>query len=160
MEQIEVGQQIYSIGRLNALDQIHISRKIAPIIPSLMPIFSEFAKGDLTKTIAALELMKEEGNIDQVGDELNGLEPLANALTPLMNVFAKMPEEDVDYIIHKCLAAVKRGGAVVCRGTSIMFDDIELTQIVPLVIAVIRINLGNFIQGMLMKALVSQAQQE
>lgn len=129
-----------------------MSRKIAPIIPNLIPIISEVAKGDLTKTIEAIESMKESGALDQVGDELNGLEPLANALTPLMDVFAQMPEDDVDYIVHKCLSVVKRNGAVVCRGTSIMFDDIELAQILPLAVAVIRKNLGNFIQDLLTKA--------
>jgi hypothetical protein len=152
METLIITGQEYSIGRLNALDQLHVSRKIAPIIPNLIPIISEVAKGDLTKTIEAIESMKESGALDQVGDELNGLEPLANALTPLMDVFAQMPEDDVDYIVHKCLSVVKRNGAVVCRGTSIMFDDIELAQILPLAVAVIRKNLGNFIQDLLTKA--------
>lgn len=152
METLIITGQEYSIGRLNALDQLHVSRKIAPIIPNLIPIISEVAKGDLTKTIEAIESMKESGALDQVGDELNGLEPLANALTPLMDVFAQMPEDDVDYIVHKCLSVVRRNGAVVCRGTSIMFDDIELAQILPLAVAVIRKNLGNFIQDLLTKA--------
>lgn len=159
METLIIAGQEYHIGRLNALDQLHVSRKIAPIIPSLMPIFTEFAKGDLNKTIEALEELKEGENLG-AGNDLQGLDGLANALAPLMDVFAQMPEGDVDYIVHKCLAVVKRNGAAVCRGTSIMFDDIDLTQIMPLVIAVVRINLGNFIQGMLTKALASRTQAE
>lgn len=160
METLIIAGQEYHIGRLNALDQLHVSRKIAPIIPSLMPIFTEFAKGDLNKTIETLEAMKAGEDVDLAGDELESLDGLADALAPLMEVFAQMSEGDVDYIVHKCLAVVKRNGAVVCRGASIMFDDIELTQIMPLVIAVVRINLGNFIHGMLTKALASQVQAE
>lgn len=144
METIEIGDHSYTIGRLNALDQFHISRKIAPVIPTLIPIISEVAKGDLTKTIEAVE----EGN----NAELSTLNPLMNALTPLMEAFAQMPEGDVDYVIHKCLSVVKRGTAVVCRNNSIMFDDLDMGQILPLVTAVVRINLGNFIQDLLMKA--------
>ena len=40
MEIIPIGGHDYTIGRLNALDQLHVSRKIAPIIPNIMPTFS------------------------------------------------------------------------------------------------------------------------
>ena len=143
-ELITIGEHDYTIGRLNALDQFHVSRKIAPIVPTLMPIITEVAKGDLSKAIESIEL----------GDnnELGSLEPLAQALEPFMEAFAKMPEDDVNYIIHKCLSVVKRGSSVVCRGQTIMFDDLDMGQILPLVVAVIRISLGNFIQGLLTKA--------
>ena len=149
-ELITIGEHDYTIGRLNALDQFHVSRKIAPIVPTLMPIISEVAKGDLSKTIESIEL----------GDnnELGSLEPLAQALEPFMEAFAKMPEDDVNYIIHKCLSVVKRGSSIVCRGQSIMFDDLDMGQILPLVVAVIRVSLGNFIQGLLMKASTIQEQ--
>lgn len=143
-ELITIGEHDYTIGRLNALDQFHVSRKIAPIVPTLMPIITEVAKGDLSKAIESIEL----------GDnnELGSLEPLAQALEPFMEAFAKMPEDDVNYIIHKCLSVVKRGSSIVCRGQTIMFDDLDMGQILPLVVAVIRVSLGNFIQGLLTKA--------
>ncbi|MCU4406504.1 phage tail assembly chaperone [Acinetobacter junii] len=143
-ELITIGEHDYTIGRLNALDQFHVSRKIAPIVPTLMPIITEVAKGDLSKAIESIEL----------GDnnELGSLEPLAQALEPFMEAFAKMPEDDVNYVIHKCLSVVKRSSSVVCRGQTIMFDDLDMGQILPLVVAVIRVSLGNFIQGLLTKA--------
>ena len=152
MENIELNGHEYVIGRLNALDQLHVSRKISPLVPTLMPIISEIAKGDLEKTIKAIE--------DGDNEELTGLEPLAEALTPLMEAFSNLPEKDVNYVIHKCLSVVKRDGAVVCRGESIMFDDLDMEHILPLALAVIRINLGNFIQGLLMKASHTQTQSE
>ena len=69
-----------------------------------------------------------------------------------MEAIAKIPEEDVNYVIYKCLSVVKRNGAVVCRGESIMFDDLDMNHLLPLTVAVIRTNLGNFIQGLLTKA--------
>lgn len=152
MENIELNGHEYVIGRLNALDQLHVSRKISPLVPTLMPIISEIAKGDLEKTIKAIE--------DGDNEELTGLEPLAEALSPLMEAFSNLPEKDVNYVIHKCLSVVKRDGAVVCRGESIMFDDLDMEHILPLALAVIRINLGNFIQGLLMKASHTQTQSE
>lgn len=150
MEIIPIGGHDYSIGRLNALDQLHVSRKIAPIIPNIMPILTEVAKGDLEKVIESIE--------DGSNDNLDGLEPLAKALEPFMEAIAKIPEDDVNYIIHKCLSVVKRNGAVVCRGNSIMFDDLDMNHLLPLTVAVIRANLGNFIQGLLTKASSIQVQ--
>lgn len=157
-EIINIGEHEYTIGRLNALDQFHVSRKIAPIIPTLMPIITEVAKGDFAKVIESIEA--DDSKSDEVSEskDLSGLQPLAEALEPFMEAFAKMPEEDVNYIIHKCLAVVKRGSAIVCRGQSIMFDDLEMAQILPLVIAVIRVSMSNFIQGLLTKASSIQTQ--
>ncbi|WP_376746308.1 phage tail assembly chaperone [Acinetobacter schindleri] len=150
MEIIPIGGHDYTIGRLNALDQLHVSRKIAPIIPNIMPILTEVAKGDLEKVIESIEADENA--------ELEGLEPLAKALEPFMEAIAKIPEEDVNYVIYKCLSVVKRNGAVVCRGESIMFDDLDMNHLLPLTVAVIRTNLGNFIQGLLTKASSIQTQ--
>lgn len=150
MEIIPIGGHDYTIGRLNALDQLHVSRKIAPIVPNIMPILTEVAKGDLEKVIESIE--------SDENAELGGLEPLAKALEPFMEAIAKMPEDDVNYVIHKCLSVVKRNGSVVCRGESIMFDDLDMNHLLPLTVAVIRTNLGNFIQGLLTKASSIQAQ--
>lgn len=150
MEIIPIGGHDYAIGRLNALDQLHVSRKIAPIIPNIMPILTEVAKGEFSKTLESLE--------NGATDELDGLEPLAQALEPFMEAIAKIPEDDVNYVVHKCLSVVKRNGAVVCRNGTMMFDDLDMSHLLPLTVAVIRTNLGNFIQGLLTKASSIQVQ--
>ena len=147
--QITISGKNYTIGRLNALDQLHVSRKIAPIIPSLIPIISEVAKGGLSKVIESMELGDD---VELENIDLKELDGLSGALSPLMEVIAGMSEGDTNLVIHKCLSVVIRDGAVLCRGESIMFDDLDMMQILPLVVAVIRKNLGNFIQDLLMKA--------
>ena len=147
--QITISGKNYTIGRLNALDQLHVSRKIAPIIPSLIPIISEVAKGGLSKVI---ESMESGDDVELENIDLKELDGLSSALSPLMDVIAGMSEGDTNLVIHKCLSVVIRDGAVLCRGESIMFDDLDMMQILPLVVAVIRKNLGNFIQDLLMKA--------
>ena len=147
--QITISGKNYTIGRLNALDQLHVSRKIAPVIPSLIPIISEVAKGGLSKVIESME-SGDDVELDNI--DLSELDGLSTALAPLMDVIAGMSEADTNLVIHKTLSVVHRGGAVLCRGESIMFDDMDMMQILPLVVAVIRKNLGNFIQDLLMKA--------
>ncbi|MDH2613571.1 phage tail assembly chaperone [Acinetobacter baumannii] len=147
---MHIGNYDYEIGRLNAIDQFHVSRKIAPIIPTIMPILTELAKGELQKTIEKLE-SAEDNDVSGLAEA--NLESLGTALQPLMDSFAKMPEDDVDYVIKKCLTVVSRNGAKVVVRDAIMFDDLGMEHILPLTIAVIRTNLGNFIQGLLTKAL-------
>lgn len=158
MEQIKIGQHDYTVGRLNALDQLHVSRKIAPIVPKIMPILTELAKGDLAKLFDKIESSNKDQDaaelLQQLDEsDLDGLDGLSDALSPLMGVFSEMNEDDVNYLIHKCLSVVRRGGSLVSRNGAIMFDDMDLNQILPLVIASIRLNLGNFIQGLFTKAL-------
>lgn len=147
--QITISNKNYTIGRLNALDQLHVSRKIAPIVPSLIPIISEVAKGGLSKVIESIELGDD---VELENIDLTELDGLSAAMAPLMDIIAGMSEDDTNLVVHKCLSVVNRDGAVLCRGESIMFDDLDMMQILPLVIAVIRQNLGNFIQDLLMKA--------
>ncbi|OTS45805.1 hypothetical protein CAT03_05975 [Acinetobacter pittii] len=147
---MQIGNYDYEIGRLNAIDQFHVSRKIAPIIPTIMPLLTELAKGELQKTIEKLE-SAEENDVSGLAEA--NLKSLGSALQPLMDAFAKMPEDDVDYVIKKCLTVVSRNGAKVVVRDAIMFDDLGMEHILPLTIAVIRTNLGNFIQGLLTKAL-------
>jgi len=42
--EIQLGGNAYSIGRLTAKQQFHVSRRIAPIIPPLIPLFMKLAK--------------------------------------------------------------------------------------------------------------------
>ncbi len=152
MEQIQIGQYEYTIGRLNALDQLHVSRKIAPIIPKILPILTELAKGDLVKVLEKIEHQEKQQGEHFDSKDIGQLEGFSDALSPMAEVLAQMPEEDVNYLIHKCLSVVRRGSSAVSRNNVLMFDDLDLGQIFPLLIAVIRLNLGNFIRGLLTKA--------
>ena len=99
-----------------------------------------------------IESMESDDDVELENIDLKELDGLSSALSPLMDVIAGMSEGDTNLVIHKCLSVVIRDGAVLCRGESIMFDDLDMMQILPLVVAVIRKNLGNFIQDLLMKA--------
>lgn len=99
-----------------------------------------------------IESMESGDDVELENIDLKELDGLSGALSPLMEVIAGMSEGDTNLMIYKCLSVVIRDGAVLCRGESIMFDDLDMMQILPLVVAVIRKSLGNFIQDLLMKA--------
>lgn len=152
METIKIANQDYTIGRLNALDQLHVSRKISPIIPTIIPILTEVSKGGLAELFDSLG-EDEDLNLEELkGFNLESLDGLSGALSPFTEALSAMSEEDTNYVITKCLSVVYSNGAALSVKGSIMRDDLGMEQILPLVIAVIRTNLGNFIRGMLTKA--------
>ncbi|VFR54628.1 probable bacteriophage protein STY1060 [plant metagenome] len=133
--EIELGGARYSLGRLSAKQQFHISRRIAPIVPSLLPLYS------------GLLANRQEGE-GLTADSAALLQPLADGI-------AGLRDEDADYIIDTCLSAVQRqqdGRWVAVWSPTqrvLMFQDIELAVMLPLVVRVIVENLGPFIRGLL-----------
>lgn len=122
-----VDGQVYKIGRLNAFEQLHIMRRLAPVLPTLAG------------------LVGEPGS-----DPLERLEPLTEAVS-------KMADSDVDYVIKGCLGAVERqqgpawarvvtapgkAGDQASRG--LLFDDLSMSAMLQLVYHVLTENLGSF----------------
>jgi len=135
--EIELNGNRYSIGRLSAMQQFHVSRRIAPIIPTLIPVFMR---------------MREKG-IE--GSGLADLDGLAAALQPLADGLAALKDEDAEYVLGTCMSAVQRqqetGWARVwaLEQKRAMFQDIGIETMLPLAVRVITENLGPFISGLL-----------
>lgn len=131
--EIDLEGNRYSLGRLNAMQQFHVSRRIAPIIPALIPVF-----------------LRVRASGKPLTDDMEGL---AEALQPLADGLAALKDEDAEYVIGTCLSVVQRkqatGWARVWSGNNTMFDDMDLSVILPLAVQVITANLGPFIQGLL-----------
>jgi len=134
MIEFELQGNQYRAGKLDAFAQLHVSRRIAPLIPALIPVFVRVAKGGLTKDLAGL----------------------AEIIKPFADGLAAMDDESAEFVITTCLSVVKRQAtgnnwAPVWSksGKCSMFDDIDLGAMIPLVVRVIQDSLGPFIQGML-----------
>jgi hypothetical protein len=127
--EFEVGTETYRAGKLDAFAQLHVSRKIAPVLPKLLPI---------------LALLPKTGDAVDLGQ-------MGAILEPLTGVLAAMPKDDVDLVVTACLSVVQRKQgatwAPVWRSGTLMFEDIELAVLVQVVVQVIRGSLGNFMQG-------------
>ena len=115
---IEVGGNSYRIGRLDARKQFHVARRLAPILPAL-------------------------GGMKTGKDMMMSIAPVAEALS-------KMSEEDTDYVLDTCLAVCQRiqgngqGAPLMARGGGLMFQDIDMPQMIQLTIQVLRENLAGF----------------
>lgn len=141
MVEFELQGNTYSVGKMDAFKQFHVSRKIAPIVPTLIPIFVKLAKDKkLTDDLEAFSLL----------------------LGPFAEGIAGMSDESSEYIIATCLAVVKRKQGDTWatiwnnNGKVCMFDDMDLGVIMQLVLRVVQDSLGPFIQGLLMSQAGSQ----
>jgi len=130
---VELNGQSYRTGKLDAMRQFHLSRRLAPIIPPLIPVFVKLKAGGLEQ--------------DMLG--------FAGVLGPFADGLAAMSDETSEYIIGTCLSVVQRQNGKTwanvwdAQGKVCMFDDMQLPDMVQLALRVIQDNLGPFISGIL-----------
>lgn len=150
-----VGGNQYQIGRLNAIDQFHVSRRLAPVLPTIAPLLVQIHQSGLIQKI-------DDGGVEAVLD--GDLAKLAEEAMPLADALADMSDEHANYIILKCLSVVRRktdtGFAAMCRGGTLAYDDMEMMDMLPLVLAVVQASLGNFIGGLATSKTVAASQPE
>lgn len=121
--------QDYRVTNLNTFAQLHLSRKIAPVLVPMIPAFMEMdtESMDMTRTTELLE--------------------------PITDQLAEMPDDKVESIMRTALGAVQRRQedrwSAIWVNDALMFDDIDLSTALQLVFYVVQDQLGPFIQGFL-----------
>lgn len=132
MSEVIIGENTYVIGKLNAMKQFHLSRRLLPILQKLIPAFVAFqgvdvAKQDFTK--------------------------MASAMGPAVEALSEMSDADSEYVVSLCLSVVKKRNDKLMvpvwndKLNAPMFEDMGLQEMLQLTWEVIGANLGSFIQG-------------
>lgn len=144
MVEITLSGNQYRIGKLNTFNQLHLSRKLAPLVPELVPAFVK-----IQKVLAPAEGQDAPViGLDQVAD-------IASLLGPFTDALAGLSDEDTEYITSLCMSVVQRQSGATwaavwnASAKTFMFQDIELDTMLLLQVRVIQANLGNFIRGLL-----------
>jgi hypothetical protein len=141
MTEIAIGENVFRIGKLNAIQQLHVSRKIAPVLPKILPAM-----------VASKALM---GSLSEENPDLEGL---SSMLSPVAEALASMPDADAEYVFNACLSVVQlqQGNAYVAIWNPdtqrSQFDFIDFFLMIRLVVHVIWGSLGNFTKGFLAPA--------
>lgn len=113
----------YLIGTINAFAQLHLVKRLAPVMGALKPLTDAY----------------DEDNPDAI------LEPLGRAVGAL-------PDDDLDYIVNTCLDAVQMrqtggGYARMRSGGALMFEP-DLLTLLFLTVQVVKANLSTFFSGL------------
>lgn len=150
--QIDLGEHTYSIDKLDVMRQFHVARRLAPAVWALARSAGSVLAGALPEGVPM--------TFENVVKGLKGLEDgalmgaVVSAAGPLVDVFAHMSNEDSQYIINECLSVCSRkvgetGWQVAyVEGSGFVFHDMTLPEMMQLVFAAIRHNLGNFMPAL------------
>jgi len=131
--EIEVRGQLYKAGRIDAMKQFHVVRRLAPILSAMADI------GGLQAAFS--------GGQPQAAD-------MAVMLVPLANAVSSMPDADVEYVLGICLDVVERkqpgGGWAKVRASNgaLMFEDIDMAAMLMIAGGVLGHNLSGFFAGL------------
>lgn len=134
MQTTEVRGKTYRVGRLPAMQQLHVSRRLAPLLAGLAPALPAMARA--------------KGAHEQVA-----------AVKPFADAFALMSDADAEYVVATCLSVVSRDmvgdgktwGPLFVNGVNCA-DDLGLDAMLPLVLFVVKASLGPFIDDFLTSA--------
>ena len=132
MKTIEINKVTYRVGKLPALAQFHVSRRLGPVIATM-----------------GIELAQLK---DGMKLDFSDFIPL---LGPITDVMAKMSDADVNYIIFTSLGVVSRQQdeagkkfAPITTNMSLLFEDIDMPVMLRLTVEVLRDNLQGFLPGL------------
>ncbi len=132
---MEIDGKEYKAGRLTSRQQLHVVRRIAPIVGKLVKV-------SVGMTEEKLKALPDEVVLDTV-------------FRPIVEALSEMTEKDVDYVVDLCLGACSRregdqwAPVLHPENKRMMYDDIELPQMLQLCAMVIQGNLGRFLPGQL-----------
>lgn len=133
MSEFDLNGVEYRIGKLSAIQQLHVSRRIAPLIPPLVPLFAKFSKEGLTQNLASLP---------------EAMQPMADAL-------ANLSDDSAEYVVTTCMSVVRRreGDQWMpvwnARAGMAQYEDLnDVGTMLNVVVRVITDNLSNFMRGL------------
>lgn len=125
----------YRTSKLSVFDQLKVTRKLLPVIAGIMP--------DIQSIKGALPKDGEKADPEAV------YKVLEKALPKIAETLADMSEEDTNAIIFPCLSVIARKNvnvwAPVMNSDTLMFDDINLMDMLQMVGRVVGDSLGNFL---------------
>jgi hypothetical protein len=119
MELIEIDGKTFQIGKLDVLAQLHVSRRVLPL---LKPMAEAWKTSETANLLDIVMAVSED--------------------------FSTLPDETLNYVIFKCMAVVRlqqgERFAPIVRNDKIMFEDIDMVTLMRLTIAVIMDNFQSF----------------
>lgn len=133
--ELTVAKRTYSTGRLDAFKQMNIVAKLSPMMLAL--------QGSLTGLTAAdFEAARADDGKAQA--------LFASSANPMVEAFAKMSNEDREYVVGSCLDVCQvkdptTGALSPLRVAGrLMFDDLDFPSMMRLTFVVVKENLGDF----------------
>jgi hypothetical protein len=144
MQEFRIGMHTYRSRKLNARQQFHVARRLAPLVGQLLT---------LGPALAQIQSVPSDTAPDDAAVAATA-KAFETALEALSTGLARIPDNDCDYVLDHCMGVTQRsagnGGAPVWsdiwneRAHRLMFDDITLPEMMQIAVEVLRDNLADF----------------
>ena len=142
--EFEVDGKTYVAGKLNAMKQFHIMRKLLPIISEIKITLSDFDGNSIE------DLLKED----------------VSKLAPLTDCIAKLSDEDAEYCIFGILDQVKvkmdkgLGYSPICHNNVLADSNMSMTSMMMIVLNALSHNFSDFLEHLPSESSEADAQTE
>lgn len=152
MLDFEINSHNYKTSKIGVMTQWAVTRRIAPVIGGILT-------PELLKQVMTLIPKGPDSEGQTVVDMDKMLEIFSGVFHPFIEALAKMSDADSEFVINNCLAVVHRqqkvGGWQVVKplGSGLMFEDIDMIEMMQLVLRVLIDNVGSFSFASLSKLL-------
>jgi hypothetical protein len=130
----EIGARKFKLNKINAFDQFHIVRRLAPLLGELMPVALKLkSMGDV--------------NVEKMTDEQ------LKMFSPIMTGLAKLSDEDSNRVLlGLCSSAemfqpASNNWARIAGPAGLMFQDLELPELLQIAGRAFMFNLQGFFQS-------------
>lgn len=133
-----VRDNAYRIGKMSAIQQFHVTRRLGAVSGALGEGLSR-----LVKSGGAARLLESGGD------------GAMTVIEPLLTAIGRMTDEDSNYVINTCLAHVTRRvgetawSPVQSSPGNMMFPDVDMFVMLVLVWHVLEFNLQGFFSALL-----------
>lgn len=133
LPEIDIGGHTYRLGKLSAMSQFHVARRIGPVVPSAVFLY--------------LEAMKSGKSLEQAMAEL------LPASQPILDELARLSDDALDYVVNECMSQIhRREGStwfpIWNHGAQApMYEDVDMAVLLELTVRMISLCLGPFIAG-------------
>lgn len=123
----------YKASKVDAVKQFHLARRLSPFLEAIIPLVAKVKAGALS-----------------VEDNESTFDALIEGYAPFAKMMADMPDEQADYILFGLLACVKQkqsnglGWANVTSGNALMFQNINVVQMMKMAYHALVENLADF----------------
>lgn len=131
MAEFTVNGHNYRTRPLNAFQQFHVARRLAPLLAEASSAF--------------------QSNADQPPQSLD---QMVDLMKPVFDALGKMEDAELDYVMERCLSVTQRlqpGGSYApmwnASARQPQFADLTVADLLQITFQVIQENLGNFLQN-------------
>lgn len=152
--ELRVADHNYRVGRLSALQQFHVGRRLAPVL-AVMGVRAARVAADMARGVPPGGAEGAEGEeLERLAEDAELAMVFMPVLPAMADVISKMSDEEANYIIFECLGVVEREVTdgrwqVTCTQKQLMFqDDMDMGVLIRLVAAVVQENLSGFLKGL------------